>query len=343
MFHVEHFRLLPNHQDFGLLCAWFRSPWDADYYPFGGWSIFGTINCQPQYRYTLMETEPSTSSDVDYAMYRYHSHRFARFMSPDPILGDPSNPQSWNRYAYVLNSPTGLIDPLGLEHGEPSFHTSRMEALGSGCSMGFTAYGVGCINNYVNGIEVPPLVAMSLLSMGVAVNCPQCKPGQVVGADNKIYDWIAPTYARECVGSFLDSACGPYVLKNPGGWQAVGSAVVPANNDVPVGMDIFRNSPQCPNCADTWRNASGAANTAFVATGVVLVGVPLAGEAATSAAGDFLFSRGTGLLNSNNYIRIGWAWARTSLLDYPYGGLTYFGIRILNWHVNGPIWSYPSH
>jgi hypothetical protein len=66
-------------------------------------------------------------------------------------------------------------------------------------------------------------------------------------------------------------------------------------------------------------------------------GVPAAGEAATSPVGDFLFGKGTGLLNTNNYLRIGWTWARTSLLDYPYGGLTYFGIRILNWHINNPI------
>jgi len=88
--------------------------WDADYYPFGGSNIFGTINCQPQYRYTLMETEPTMSNDDEYAMYRYYSHRFARFMSPDPIGGNPANPQSWNRYAYVANNPLVFTDPLGL-------------------------------------------------------------------------------------------------------------------------------------------------------------------------------------------------------------------------------------
>jgi RHS repeat-associated protein len=39
-----------------------------------------------------------------------------RWLSPDPAgLGavDPSNPQSWNRYAYVLNNPLALVDPLG--------------------------------------------------------------------------------------------------------------------------------------------------------------------------------------------------------------------------------------
>lgn len=41
-----------------------------------------------------------------------------RWLSPDPSglsAVDPSNPQSWNRYAYVLNNPLSNIDPSGLE------------------------------------------------------------------------------------------------------------------------------------------------------------------------------------------------------------------------------------
>jgi len=33
----------------------------------------------------------------------------------DPLRGSLFNPQSLNRYTYVLNSPTNLIDPLGLD------------------------------------------------------------------------------------------------------------------------------------------------------------------------------------------------------------------------------------
>ena len=38
-----------------------------------------------------------------------------RWLSPDPMPGSVLNPQSLNRYAYVLNNPTTLIDPLGLQ------------------------------------------------------------------------------------------------------------------------------------------------------------------------------------------------------------------------------------
>jgi RHS repeat-associated protein len=41
-----------------------------------------------------------------------------RWMSPDPAgsgIVNPGNPQSWNRYAYVLNNPLAAIDLLGLD------------------------------------------------------------------------------------------------------------------------------------------------------------------------------------------------------------------------------------
>jgi hypothetical protein len=37
-----------------------------------------------------------------------------RFMSPDPMGGDLTNPQSLNKYAYVLNNPLTNTDPTGL-------------------------------------------------------------------------------------------------------------------------------------------------------------------------------------------------------------------------------------
>jgi hypothetical protein len=40
-----------------------------------------------------------------------------RFTSADPLMasGKVGNPQSWNRYPYVLNRPLSLIDPSGLD------------------------------------------------------------------------------------------------------------------------------------------------------------------------------------------------------------------------------------
>ena len=46
--------------------------------------------------------------------FRRYNPALGRWMSPDPLGGDVTNPQSLNRYAYVTNNPTTLTDPLGL-------------------------------------------------------------------------------------------------------------------------------------------------------------------------------------------------------------------------------------
>jgi RHS repeat-associated protein len=52
--------------------------------------------------------------------FRESSPSQGRWASPDPAgmaAVDPTSPQSWNRYAYVLNNPLSLVDPLGLMCG----------------------------------------------------------------------------------------------------------------------------------------------------------------------------------------------------------------------------------
>jgi hypothetical protein len=70
------------------------------------------------------------------------------------------------------------------------------------------------------------------------------------------------------------------------------------------------------------------------------VAAPALGELATTSAGDLLFARGTGLLNSSDYVRLGWAWYKYSVTGLRYGGFTYFGLRVgtdpRTWHVWGP-------
>jgi len=42
---------------------------------------------------------------------RYLSSAQGRFTSPDPLGGELTNPQSLNRYSYVLNNPLRFTDP----------------------------------------------------------------------------------------------------------------------------------------------------------------------------------------------------------------------------------------
>jgi RHS repeat-associated protein len=51
-------------------------------------------------------------------IFRQYQPQQGRWLSPDPAgraAANPMNPQSWNRYAYVLNNPLGAIDPNGLD------------------------------------------------------------------------------------------------------------------------------------------------------------------------------------------------------------------------------------
>jgi RHS repeat-associated protein len=58
-----------------------------------------------------------TESNLDHFLFRQYNSTQGRWTTPDPgglAVADSTNPQTWNRYAYVGNNPTSRIDPLGL-------------------------------------------------------------------------------------------------------------------------------------------------------------------------------------------------------------------------------------
>jgi RHS repeat-associated protein len=57
---------------------------------------------------------------TNHAQFREYSNLAGRWMSPDPYDGSyrAGNPQSFNRYTYVLNNPLSKVDPLGLDETE---------------------------------------------------------------------------------------------------------------------------------------------------------------------------------------------------------------------------------
>jgi RHS repeat-associated protein len=60
--------------------------------------------------------ERDAETGLDYAQARYFSSAQGRFTSADPLTasGEPTDPQTWNRYAYVSNNPLVYADPSGL-------------------------------------------------------------------------------------------------------------------------------------------------------------------------------------------------------------------------------------
>jgi RHS repeat-associated protein len=53
---------------------------------------------------------------------RYYDSYLGRFISPDTIIPDFTNPQSLNRHSYVLGNPVRYTDPEGLVPRPPSLH-----------------------------------------------------------------------------------------------------------------------------------------------------------------------------------------------------------------------------
>ena len=80
------------------------------YTPFGGYRTGGP-NQLTDRAYT------GQRENMDLGLYYYNARYYApylnRFLSADTLVPDPQNPQSFNRYAYVLNSPIRYSDPSG--------------------------------------------------------------------------------------------------------------------------------------------------------------------------------------------------------------------------------------
>ncbi|MEE8583491.1 MAG: RHS repeat-associated core domain-containing protein, partial [Acidobacteriota bacterium] len=87
---------------------------DEVYHPFGQVQSEQPSGCNAHVR-KFTEKERDPESGLDYFGARYCDSITGRFLSVDPALGsaDPGAPQTWNRYAYVINNPMIFIDPDG--------------------------------------------------------------------------------------------------------------------------------------------------------------------------------------------------------------------------------------
>src|SRR2546427_812861 len=87
---------------------------DVLYYPWGQrWAYQGSLRDE---RFASLGQRDSEAT-LDPTLFRMYTSNQGRWLSPDPIGGGGTKPPSPNRYAYVLNNPCSLIDPLGLEEG----------------------------------------------------------------------------------------------------------------------------------------------------------------------------------------------------------------------------------
>jgi RHS repeat-associated protein len=92
------------------------------YHPYGDVATYWNQDSE-RMKFTGHEREfgdtGGSGDDLDYMHARYYGLAVARFLSFDPVGGNPRSGQSWNRYAYVLGNPLRFVDPLGLKEGSP--------------------------------------------------------------------------------------------------------------------------------------------------------------------------------------------------------------------------------
>jgi RHS repeat-associated protein len=89
--------------------------WQATYNPFG--QELSTQNTGIRFQFAGMEYD--SEDNLNHTEFRQYASAEGRWLSPDPYSGslDLSNPQSFNRYVYVLNNPIRFNDPEGLQPG----------------------------------------------------------------------------------------------------------------------------------------------------------------------------------------------------------------------------------
>jgi RHS repeat-associated protein len=91
-------------------------------YPYGQEKPSATKNGTEKFTGYFREAE----TGLDYAKNRYHNPGTGRFLTPDPYVAtsasasNPSDPGSWNRYAYTRGDPVNRLDPSGLDDCDPN-------------------------------------------------------------------------------------------------------------------------------------------------------------------------------------------------------------------------------
>ncbi len=157
------------------------------------------------YHFAMLDYDSETGTD--HAEFRQYSSTPGSWMRPDPYYGsyDPSNPQSFNRYVYAMDSPLSYVDPLGLDGPCSTFEDgdSPDSDYCYDASLGAPGY-------YLDGVPVPASIAQGALESGAAVGCPDNDCAGVTAFPNGEIDQLVGYLGfanMSCVGPYESPTC----------------------------------------------------------------------------------------------------------------------------------------
>jgi RHS repeat-associated protein len=235
---------------------------DQTFYPWGQqWKNVGTYD-------DLHFGTMTTDGELWYTNARRYSSNQGRWLSPDPLGGDVTNPQSLNRYPYVLNNPTTLTDPSGLDACAQSSDPHECHQI--------TYWGLGnSINPYVNPLfsdefnvmQIPVVVQtgfgwIPVDSSGV--------PGPTTFYDDELYS-TTEMFLRFYWGQIFENT-GTFMIFNAPQMQAPipsflffnGPTKAPNNATIgPANPNSKPNVPPDPAFCGGYRDGTGAGDALY--------------------------------------------------------------------------------
>jgi len=122
--------------------------------PWGGNTNRNNNDVFQTHRFTNYERDLNAS---DEAMFRRYNRWWSRFDQPDPSVSsyNLTNPQSFNRYAYVNNDPVNFLDPLGLDpSGALGAALSGEGGTGPGLTLVDAPFASGAVDTIGDGGEI---------------------------------------------------------------------------------------------------------------------------------------------------------------------------------------------
>ena len=171
----------------------------------------GSVNADPTWgandvtKRRYINQEDLTDTQLIDLNARVYDPLFGKFMSPDPVISDQDDSQSWNAYAYAHNNPMSKEDPTGRDPNVVAANAASdalenttsgpLAAGNSGGSWSRSAYGtfmakLGVASGLQQGIQVTqlaPSVPAISSDTGHQVLDEFSSHGDRAGTDNQVY------------------------------------------------------------------------------------------------------------------------------------------------------------